>query len=100
EVDAGGDVLEDQHGAAALPRADLEGGDRDVDHHAAPVGGGQVQLEDVGDLRLLGAAEDEAAPQRLQEGLREDVVEGAAEDLFPRQAVEGLHRAVPARDLP
>ena len=80
-----------------LARAHLEGGHRDVDHQAAPVGRGQVQLVDVGDLLVL--AEHQAAAQRLQEGRGEDLVEGAAQDLVAPLAVERLHGAVPAHDL-
>ena len=59
---------------------------------------GQVQLVDVGDL--LVSPEHQAAAQRLQEGLGEDLVEGPAEHLGREAPVERLHRPVPAATRP
>ena len=56
------------------PEPTWKGASGDVDHEAAARPGGQVQLVDVGDL--LAVAEHEAAAQRLEEGLGEDLVEG------------------------
>ena len=91
---ARGDVVEDQDRAAALAGRGLERRDRDVDHLAAAVGRGQVQLVDVRDLVVV--AEHQRAAQRLQEGLGEHGVERLPEHVGARAAVEPLHRAVPA----
>jgi hypothetical protein len=98
EPDARRDVVEDQDRALALARAHLERRDRDVDHHAAPVGGRQVQLVDVRDLVVARRAQHQAAAQRLEEGAGEDLVERAAQHVLAPASAERLERAVPARD--
>jgi len=78
----------------ALAGPGLERPHRHVHHEAAPVRRRQVQLVDVRDV--LAVADDEGSPHRLQEGLGEHGVEGAAQHLLPRPGEEGLHGAVPA----